>query len=143
MPRPAADLRQRADEGERLGQHEATRAGPLHCVADRVEAHRASPRSPPCVCRIALEVGDGLGLLDVDVSLPLGERRPDQATLAAVNEVGGEGQAGPRPVDAGELVLGRPCRERPSSSSGTSRRALTRRRGEGSLGTGASERTCD
>ena len=68
---------QPVDEGERLGQHEARRTGAFDRVAHRIESHEGDSAAVELV-EDADEVGPAELVLDVDVDLAVGERRPHQ-----------------------------------------------------------------
>ena len=69
------------DEGERLGNHEAARAGLLDRIADRVEPDGTDARRVKPV-EHAREVAPAFRVVDVDVDLLAGERGPQQHGFA-------------------------------------------------------------
>ena len=81
---------QSIDELEGLRQHEAGGAGTLDRVADGVEPYEADPRPLESIEDVD-EVAPTEFVLDIDVDLLIGERRP-HGPLGSV----GEGHAGER-----------------------------------------------
>ena len=82
--------RQSLDERVRLGQHEARRSGAFDRVTHRIEAHEGDSAAVEPV-EDADEVVPAEVVLDVDVDLAVGERRPHHPGGAV-----GEGERGER-----------------------------------------------
>jgi hypothetical protein len=100
------------DERVGLRGEEARRARCLHRIADRVEADHGHPAlGEPLQDRG--QVAAGGGIVDVEVDLPAGERRPHQPRLPA-QQHRSERQSRARPEDPGQVGLGRTGREHPA-----------------------------
>ena len=80
------------DEIERLGNHEAAGPGLLDRVSDRVEANGPDARRLEPVEHVN-EVSPAFRMVDVDIDLLAGERRPQQRRRSVPRLVPGERQA--------------------------------------------------
>jgi hypothetical protein len=109
-PELAGPAGQLGDEGECLWRQEAGRARGLDRVAHGVQAYHRGPRRGELLEHLA-QVAPRLRVAHVEVDLRRRERRPGQPPPAATDRHRREGQAGPRPVDAQQLLLGRAAAE--------------------------------